>query len=216
MRLSELFRAERELGAGRWPAAGGRAPADDPATDSGEPAASDGLAARLARLPAGHPSALPDADWSEPVRLDTVRPGPVWSDAVWSDGQPGGDAWWRGESDIWWRVRAARDASYDDTGGPDSELADTYDGTGDPADAWRADEAEADDQPGDTGGGPTLTGRRTAGPAGQLDGHRGEPGWTGAGHGSYQPWFSPGVAGDPWFAAGPGSGAGLDHRPGLE
>jgi hypothetical protein len=133
------------------------------------------------------------------------------------------DAWWRGESDIWWRVpdRSAGDEDCeDDLRGVDdlSELADGDDeagdpvGTGDPGQDGGLGEADATGETDGQGGGPgerpARTARRTQGPAGRdlghMDGRWGEVGGPRAGpdYGSYRPWFSPGVPGDPWFAAG--------------
>jgi hypothetical protein len=168
-------------------------------------------------LPAAHPSAWPDA----------ARPDAVWSAA---DSQPRGDqasedAWWRGESEIWWRAgaRSAGEADYDDISGlgEPSELADADDlsdagapdETGGPDQPGGPDEADAtgetDDQGGAAGGPPARSARRTPGPAGRnhgrRDGHWSEAGGPrpGPDHGSYRPWFSPDVSGVPWFAAGP-------------
>jgi hypothetical protein len=203
MRVPELFWAQSELGA-RWPStAGGRTLADDPATGLDEPEAGRGLAGRLARLPAAHPSARPGGD------------------------QASEDAWWRGESDIWWRLpdRSEGWADYDDIGGLDDpgELADAddvtdaggrgetggSDDTGGPDDAGGANEAGDTDASGGQGGGTRRRPARTAGRApgtagrddGQWHGHGGKA--SGPRAGSYRPWFSPEMSGDPWFAAGP-------------
>jgi hypothetical protein len=202
--------------------------ADDPAPGLDEPEAGRGLAGRLARLPAAHPSARPDAAGDTAVWRTAVP-----STADRADRQRGGDqasedAWWRGESDIWWRIpdRSAGGADYDDDiGGLDglSDRAGAGDGTGDPGEAGgpaetgdpdeadgldEADTGETDGQGGGTGGKPARTARRAPGPAGrdlgQREGHWGEVSGPRADpdHGSYRPWFGPGVSGDPWFAAG--------------
>jgi len=200
MRPSEWLWAESELSAGGPSAAGDRTRADCPVGAIDESAADRGLAGRLARLPAAHPSARPDA-----ARSDAVRSDAVWRTAAWDSASE--DAWWRGESDIWWRT------DYDDIGGlgdPSGLAAADYapdaGGPGGPDDVdGEADgTGEADDRGGDTGGRPA---RRTAGPAGRdpgrLDVHRGEAVGARAvpNHGSYRPWFSTDASGDPWFAA---------------
>ena len=209
MRPSEWLWAQSELSAGGSSAAGDRTRADCPAGDLDGSEADRGLAGRLARLPAAHPSARSDA-----VRSDAVR-----SDAGWGPGardSASEDAWWRGESDIWWRITdgPAGEPDYDDIGGlgdpgelADADYAPDAGGPGGPDDVdGEADGAgEADDRGGDTGGRPA---RRTEGPAGRDPGAR-DVRWGEAvgaravpNHGSYRPWFSPDASGDPWFAAG--------------
>jgi len=224
-----MFWAESELPAARGRDGGDRTLADDTARRLDEPEAGRDLAWRLARLPAAHPSARPDADASglgrsaDDWRADHWRTD-AWRTAGWTDRQPGGDQasedeWWRGESDIWWRAAdgSADEADYDVGGLADpSELAEADDVTdaddpgkaGDPDDA-SADPDESDGQGGGAGARPALTARRSPRPAGpdhgQGTGHRGETGGlrAGAEHGTYQPWFSPDAAGDPWFVTGP-------------
>ena len=240
MRPSEWLRAESELAAGGPPAAGDRTWADALVRGPDRPEIGRGLARRLARLPAAHPSAWSDAAQPDRVRSDAVRPDAaqpdaawrtaVWGSAVgdaaardtadWSHRQPGGDrtsedAWWRGESDIWWRIPDGSAGSADDDlgglGDP-SELADADEASGargsggpDGVDGEAGGTGETNDQGGGTGG---RSSGRAAGPAGrdagQRDVHWGEAVSFRAGpdHGSYRPWFSPDLSGDPWFAAG--------------
>jgi hypothetical protein len=226
MRPSERLWAESELGAGGPPAACDRTWADGPARGNGGAEADRDLARRLARLPAAHPSARPDVVRPDAARPDAAGRTAIWSAAVWatadwSDRELGGDrisedAWWRGESDIWWRIPdgSAGEADYDDIAGLGdySELADSDyvaggGGSGGPDDVdGEGDGAgETDDQGGGTGGRPAG---RTAGPAGrdpvQRNVHWGNAVGprVGPDHGSYRPWFSPDISGDPWFAAG--------------
>ncbi len=164
-------------------------------------------------MPDAHPSAWPAGG----------QPAAGRSRTDWAGARTGGDParediWWRGERDIWWRVPdlLAGDAdSGDDIDGLGelSEVADgddLTDGAG-PADAdAEAGGAEADttgEGRGQGGGRPAGSARRAPGSAGRAHGQRdGSPGGAGgprgAEHEAYQPWFSPAVSGDPWFAAG--------------
>jgi hypothetical protein len=175
------------------------------------------LAERLARLPDAHPSA-----WSVAARSAAERSSADWAGARTGGEPPSEHTWWRGESDIWWRIpdRSAGEADCDDdTGGLEDpgDLADSDDlGDADgPAEAdWAADAddtAEAGDQGSGTGG----RGARRAGPApgsarpdhSTRDGRWGNAGLarldqSGPDRGAYRPWFSADVPGDPWFAAG--------------
>jgi hypothetical protein len=176
------------------------------------------LAERLARLADAHPSA-----WSGAPRSAAERSSTDWAGARTSGEPPSEHTWWRGESDIWWRIpdRAAGEADRDDdTGGLDDpgELADSDDlGDADgPAEAdWAAD-ADDTGEAGDQGGGTGGRGVRRAGAApgsarpdhSTRDGRWGSaglarPDQSGPDRGPYRPWFSADVPGDPWFAAGP-------------
>ena len=227
MRLSEEFRAPGEL------------PADGSAAgDRGSPAAahvdqpdlagrprpdwpgraqadgSRGLAERLARLPEAHPSA-----WSGAAGAAAEQLSADWAGARTGGQPPGGDIWWLGERDVWWRIPdgpAGEADCDDDTGGLDDpgELADSGDlaDADAPAGPGRAADADAAGEAGDHGGG---RGTRRAGPApgsgrpdhGSRDGRWGgaglaEPEQSGPDRGHYRPWFSADASGDPWFAAG--------------
>jgi hypothetical protein len=231
MRLSEVSRAPGELPAdaltagdrGRpitaqadQPDLTARPRPDRPGRD--QPAGSRSLAERLARLPDAHPSA-----WSGAAGSAAERSSADWAGARTGGEPPGEDTWWRGESDIWWRIpdgsadEADRD---DDTGGLDDpgELADS----GDLADAdapaeadWSADAGAigeiGDQRSSGTGG----RGARRAGPApgSARPDHRTRDGrWGGAGlpeldqsgpdRGPCRPWFSADASEDPWFTAG--------------
>ena len=229
MRPSEASRAESELPPASLPAGDRASPiaaqADQPglASRAGpdvpgrhQPDGSRSLAERLARLPDAHPSA-----WSAAAQPAAARSFTDWASArTGGDSASSGDAWWRGESDIWWRVRSAGEADYDDDiGGLDDpgELADTDDlaDADGPAEAdWAADAdatGETDGQGGGTGGRGSRAGRRTPGAAGPDHGPRSGrwggaggagPDQSGQGGGPYRPWFSADASGDPWFAAG--------------
>jgi hypothetical protein len=165
------------------------------------------LAARLARLPDGHPSA-----WSG-------------TRSAWSaTGSAGGesDIWWRGESDIWWRVPdGPTDSDVDDDVDDDSDV--DYGSAGFDSETATPDGATAGyppDSDGPGSDGPGSVGPGSVGP-GSSDGGRQprSPRWEAgrpsraherglaspgdADRGPYQPWFSSDDGGgDPWFAAG--------------
>jgi hypothetical protein len=229
MRLSEVSWAESALPADSSPAGGRASPftaradhadlASGPGPDwpgRGQQDRSRSLAERLARLPDAHPSA-----WSAAARSAAERSPTDWADA-WTGGEPPSEhTWWRGESDIWWRIpdRSAGEADCDDdTGGLDDpgELADSDDlaDADGPADTdWAADTDDTGES-GDQGSG-SGRGARRAGPApgaarpdhGTLDARwRGTgssgPDESGPDRGPYRPWFSADASGDPWFVAG--------------
>ena len=176
---------------------------------------SRGLAERLARLPEAHPSA-----WSGAVSAAAERSSADWSGARTGGEPPGGDIWWRGESDAWWRIpdRSADEAGCgDDTCGlvESGELADSGNlaDADAPAGPGRAADADATGEAGHNGGG---RGPRRVGPApgsarpdhGPREGRWGgtclaEPEQSGPDRGHYRPWFSADAPGEPWFAAGP-------------
>jgi hypothetical protein len=203
MRLSEVSWAERALPADSLAAGGQVDLASGPGRDwpgRGQPDGSRSLAERLARLPDAHPSA-----WSAAARSSTD-----WASARTGSDPASEDTWWRGESDIWWRIpdRSAGEADCDDeTGGLDDagELPDSGDLTD--ADATR----ETGDQGSDTGGRGVQPARPAPGAARPDHGVRGAR-WQGTGsvgpdqygsdRGPYRPWFSAYVSGDPWFADG--------------
>jgi hypothetical protein len=230
MRLSDVPWARRELPADGLPASDRGSPStaladqpdlaarprpDRPGRD--QPTGSRGLAERLARLPDAHPSAWTGAARSAAEQASMDR-------ASARNGEPPSEhTWWRGESDIWWRIpdRSAGEADGDDdAGGLDDpgELAGSGDRADDadaPAGADRAADADATGETGDQGGGTGGRGARGAGPApgsagpdhGTRDRHWGgagvvEPGQSGPDRGHYRPWFSADALGDPWFAAG--------------
>jgi len=178
---------------------------------------SRGLAERLARLPEAHPSA-----WSGAERAAAELSPEDWAGARTGGEPPGGDIWWRGESDIWWRIpdRSAGEAD----GGDDTcdlvdpgELADSGDlaDADAPAGPDSAADADATGETEDQGSGTGWRGvRRPAPPPGSArpdHGSRdGRPGSAGLAEldqsapdrGPYRPWFSADASGDPWFAAG--------------
>jgi hypothetical protein len=191
MRLSEVSWAESELPARSLPDG------------------SRSLAERLARLPDAHPSA-----WSAAARSSTD-----WASARTGGDPASQDTWWRGESDIWWRIpdRPPGQADCDDdTGDLDDpgELAD-YDDLTDsdgPAEAGRTADAtgETDDQSDGTSGRGAQPARPRPGaarPGGTRDARSGgngsaKPDQPGPDRGPYRPWFSSDASGDPWFAPG--------------
>ena len=229
MRLSEVSRAPGELPADGL-AAGGRgspvtAQADQPDLavrprpdwpGRYQADGSGGLAERLARLPEAHPSA-----WSGTARAAAERSSADWAGARTGGEPTGGDIWWRGESDVWWRIpdRAAGEADCDDTCGlvDPGELADSGDlaDADAPAGPDSAADADATGETEDQGSGTGGRGvRRPAPPPGSArpdhgsrDGRSGGAGLpeldqSAPDRGPYRPWFSADASGDPWFAAG--------------
>jgi hypothetical protein len=202
MRLSEVSLAESALPADSLPA-GGRDRPDDRRS----------LAERLARLPDAHPSA-----WSA-----AARSSPDWPSARTGGNPASEDTWWRGESDIWWRIPDGSPGEADcddDTGGLDDpgELADSddwVDADGPAGPGWAADSDDATGETGDQGSGTGARGGQSArwAPGAPGSDHGGRDGrWGGTGsagpdqsgrdRGPYRPWFSADASGDPWFAAG--------------
>jgi len=229
MRLSEVSRARGELPAdgqaagdrGRpvtvqadQPGLTARPGPDRPGRDQPDGSGSRSLAERLARLPDAHPSACSGAAERFPADWAGARTG----------GEPAGeDTWWRGESDIWWRIPdgPADEADCDDDDDPGGlsergELADSGDlaGADAPAEADPAAGADVTGETGDQRGGTGGRAARGAAPAGLAgpdhgtrDGRlggagRAGPDQSGPDRGHYEPWFSADASGDPWFAAG--------------
>jgi hypothetical protein len=144
-----------------------------------------------------------------------------WASARTRGGPAGEDTWWRGESDIWWRVPdgSAGEADCDadaglDAPGEPADSDDLADGDGLPEGASATD-ADATGETGDQGSGTDGEGARRARPApgAAAPGHGTRDGrWGGAGlagpdqsgpdRGPYRPWFSADWSGQPWFAAG--------------
>jgi hypothetical protein len=204
-----------------------RPTADDPADGTMVPAGNcvaAELAARLLRLPAGHPSAphgddgriAIDREWpaGRGGRVDAQRGVPD-TDADWVGGRrvwPGGGPDWLGAGRP--RPDYAADyapGGYDDgiSAGPEdqgpAEIPESATGVS-PADQGESgaqpgqddanDDAGADDVPADPG-------HRAGGPT--------LPGWVpapaagaSADQGPYRPWFAASGSPEPWFATGPG------------
>jgi hypothetical protein len=146
------------------------------------------LAARLLRLPDGHPSSLradgAEADWQPAAAGGESRPAGRAADT----GDPAGQE----EQDYSGDPGYAGDPDY--AGDPYAADPDDPDDPGDLADPDQPDDPDDPDQPGsDPPGGPEPASRAAGRPsAGGAMGGR-EP---------YRPWFTDGGGGDPWFVAG--------------